>query len=149
MALYKDLLNTIRQIEIPMKLTILLSMALVFPKVLIMVYKILLGDSYQFQRAFIIGVCSVLTLPFIPALLAGAVNSETEKITLVFIKQLIVCRDRNTRKVIKDTLTFLQHRTFRCTIWRLCEVDVQTIAIAFKSLVTFTVAMVQFAHFCD
>uniref|UniRef100_A0A2A4JSH3 Gustatory receptor n=1 Tax=Heliothis virescens TaxID=7102 RepID=A0A2A4JSH3_HELVI len=84
-----------------------------------------------------------------PALLAEMVKREIDYMKLSVVKLLLVCKDERTRNAIQDAMMYFQHNPFEYTIWRLFAVDMSLILNMIALLTTYTVAMVQFAHFFD
>uniref|UniRef100_A0A2A4JRW1 Gustatory receptor n=1 Tax=Heliothis virescens TaxID=7102 RepID=A0A2A4JRW1_HELVI len=120
---YKGILNTIHTCEKPMKI----------------------GSSELVAIEITIVAFETLS----PALLAEMVKKEIDYMKLSVVKLLLVCKDEETRDAIQDAMMYFQHNPFEYTIWRLFAVDMSLILNMIALLTTYTVAMVQFAHFYD
>ncbi|KAJ8727238.1 hypothetical protein PYW08_015635 [Mythimna loreyi] len=125
------------------------STIILFPKILVVVYNSITKGKNWLEVINIVQLILQSFFILIPALFAEMVYNETDKIKLCVTKQLLVCKDAQSRDAVEDAVRFLEQRRFRYTVWRLFTLDITLIFTVVGMITTYTVAMIQFAHFYD
>ncbi|PZC86165.1 hypothetical protein B5X24_HaOG200898 [Helicoverpa armigera] len=164
LSIYNEILDTTRKNGGPMKLLVIhlyiiflkivplkltnITVVLLVPQTLNHMFGFLLKNAIGSELT-VVDMYILFFETLSPALLAEMVQSEIECMKLSIVKQLLVCKDERTLNAIQDATTYLEQNPFKYTIWRVFAVDMSLILNMIALLTTYTVAMVQFAHFYD
>ncbi|CAB3255179.1 unnamed protein product [Arctia plantaginis] len=121
MIIYKNILNTVHETEMPMKILV-----------------------YALPAIF--NTCLDTTYPFLPGIFVDMVNKEVDRMVLAVAKQLLVCRGTHWCNALKDAVQYLGVRRFRYTVWRVVSIDSSLVLSTASVATTYVLAMLQFMH---
>ncbi|XP_047023759.1 uncharacterized protein LOC124632829 [Helicoverpa zea] len=88
-----------------------------------------------------------VVLRSMPGILADMTSREIDKMKDIIGKNMLFCEDDDVKDLLKDIHLFFEHQPFEYTVWRLFSVNTSMNVVAFKMVVSYTLAMIQFAHF--
>ncbi|KAL0861550.1 hypothetical protein ABMA27_009058 [Loxostege sticticalis] len=100
--------------------------------------------GYDLTLAYVVVVQQLLIL-FFPALTAGMLTGQVEKLKLVLCDMLI--KDKSRKKDIKRFMVYIDGRPLRFKVWRVVPLDWRLPVIVLNVAVTYLIVMIQFTQY--
>uniref|UniRef100_A0A2A4JQF4 Gustatory receptor n=1 Tax=Heliothis virescens TaxID=7102 RepID=A0A2A4JQF4_HELVI len=145
MSNHAKLLDCLKKTDKSLKTTFFVTELVMTPIIMSRIFDII-KFSERNLLANILLIVRGLVIKSIPGLLVDLTIREIDKIKQIIGNQLLMCQDDNARELLKDSHLFFEHHPFRYTVWRLFSVNNSRNIAAMNTIITYTLAMVQFAH---
>ncbi|XP_050561602.1 uncharacterized protein LOC126912632 [Spodoptera frugiperda] len=92
-------------------------------------------------------IITELIIMCVPAIFSEIINREIYSMKFLLSKHMLVCKNDDMRELMEDCLTFLEHRPFKYTVFRLFSIDINMVFTMINLCITYAIAIIQFGHY--
>ncbi|KAF9413502.1 hypothetical protein HW555_008297 [Spodoptera exigua] len=126
---------------------IFVTVSTMIPKLLEATYSSFIHGGIRRYKVIIFENILDFIVSLSPAFLAEMVNKEVDKMKLIVVKLLLVCKDATSRDAVTDAMTIFKQYPFKYSVGRMFTLNMSLVLTIVYLLTTYIIALVQFSHF--